>query len=347
MTNVSAELSQPTYDDLGPDEGLEPIEVHSPQEWEAQRAALRARWNAFLGTDSYGSFDRTARIVEQFELPQAHATLLRQPTSPETEQLLLLLEPKGAPPSPRPGAIVPYYHPDLMSGYDMGTKAPIPDTPNKHFGRHLVEQGYVVVCTEAFPYNTVPDPQDPKTHSWWRVAADHILAQNPRWTGMGKLVWDVRLATDLLLQQPDVDPQRIVIIGHSLGGKMAFYNGCLDERIGAIIASDFGIGWRFTNWQDPWYLGEKVLREDVPLAHHQLLALNAPRSFLLIAGRYDGPESWQYINAVRPIYQLYGREHAIGCFDHGTGHNPTDEAMILAYRWLAEQFGLPERPWQI
>jgi hypothetical protein len=191
----------------------------------------------------------------------------------------------------------------------------------------------------------VPDPGSDATHAWWRVAAEQVLQDNPNWTGMGKLVWDTWLATDLLLSQPDVDRERVLIMGHSLGGKMAFYNGCLDQRINAIIASDFGIGWDFTNWQDPWYLGEKVKGPNVPLAHHQLLALHAPRSFLLIAGHYDGPASWQYLNAVRPIYALYERSDALGCYDHGTGHQPTEEAMRLAYRWLAEQFGLPFSSW--
>jgi hypothetical protein len=78
-----------------------------------------------------------------------------------------------------------------------------------------------------------------------------------------------------------------------------------------------------------------------------LLALHAPRSFFLIAGHYDGPASWQYLNEARKVYELYGKAEAVGCFDHGTGHTPTDEAVTLAYRWLAEQFGLTEQPYEI
>jgi dienelactone hydrolase len=33
------------------------------------------------------------------------------------------------------------------------------------------------------------------------------------------MVHDLRLATDLLLAQPQVDPERVLCIGHSLGGK--------------------------------------------------------------------------------------------------------------------------------
>ncbi|MCB1098197.1 MAG: acetylxylan esterase [Verrucomicrobiae bacterium] len=162
---------------------------------------------------------------------------------------------------------------------------------------------------------------------------------------MGKLVHDTRRGIDLVLKQADVDSDRLVLIGHSLGGKIAFYTGCLDSRVKATIASDFGIGWDFTNWQDPWYFGHKILTRDFAIAHHQLLALHAPRAFLLIAGQYDKPESWQYLNATKPVYALFGRLHAIGMLDHGSGHQPTEDSIRSAYQWLAEQFRLEQQDW--
>ena len=127
---------------------------------------------------------------------------------------------------------------------------------------------------------------------------------------------------------------------------MAFYTGCLDARVNVTIATDFGIGWEFTNWRDPWYLGDKIRADGFSLAHHQLLALHAPRPFLLVAGQYDKPESWQYLNAAKPVYQLYDRPLGLAMIDHASGHQPTEESMRLAYRWLAEQFGLESRPWK-
>ena len=76
----------------------------------------------------------------------------------------------------------------------------------------------------------------------------------------------------------------------------------------------------------------------------QLLALNAPRSFLLIGGQYDKPESWQYLKAAHEVYKLYDKQNAVGMFDHATGHQPTQESIDLAYQWLAEQFQLPSAP---
>ena len=85
------------------------------------------------------------------------------------------------------------------------------------------------------PFNMVGEAEGGEVgFSRWERATERLLADNPDWTGMGKLTHDVRLATDLLLQQPDVDPARVLAIGHSLGGKMAFCT-CSGRRFAATF----------------------------------------------------------------------------------------------------------------
>ncbi len=350
MQTLSQQVSRPVYDDLGAPEPIEPIfaEGTDPtlEDWQDRRAVLKERWNAVLGTPSLDTFDTRPEIINTFEQPAYRATVFKQPTGPDTRQTLLLMEPGQAAHSPRPGMVVPFYHPDPMAGIDLDTQEPIAEDRNIQFGRHLVQQGNVVVCTEAFPFNTVPEPADNRSFSWWQAAADKLLKDHPNWTGIAKLVRDASRAVDLLLDQPDIDRKRIGIMGHSLGGKIAFYTGALDERIQAIVASDFGMGFNFTNWDAPWYLGDQIHRPDFTLAHHHLLALHAPRSFFLFGGEADRPATWQYINEAKKVYALYGKPDAVGFFDHASGHRPTGESLKIAYRWLAERFGLAEQPWE-
>lgn len=350
MSAFSAELSQAPYADLGSPQGLgsvfPPGTEPSLEAWPGVREDILRRWQRILGSPEAETFDRTPQPGRRVELPQALAEEYLLPTSATSRQRVVLLRPVRSGPGPLPAAIVPFYNPEAMVGYDLDRRVAL-DSPTIQFGRHLVQQGYLVLCGQAFPYNTVPDPGTGVTFDWWRAAARALLARHPRWTGMGRLIRDTRIATDFLLAQPHVDPERVVIIGHSLGGKMAFYNGCLDLRIKAIIASDFGIGYSFTNWQDPWYLGPQVLDPAIPARHHELLASACPTAFLLVAGQYDGPASWQYVNAARSVYALHGREQALGIIDHASGHRPPAAAMQTAYRWLAEQFGLAESPLDI
>lgn len=345
MDAISPTLSQPP-DDVGEPLELAPIVPEGVQltreTWPRLREKLRERWAEVIGRPSFGEYDHDPEVVRTFTTDRFRGTILLQPTGPDSRQQVLLMEPIDRQVTPRPLAVVPFYHPDTMAGLDLETLEPSTDRPLVQFGRHLVEQGYVVACTEAFPYNTVPEPESNAGFAWWQAAADRLLFENPQWTGIGKLVHDTSRAVDLLLDQPNVDADRVLAIGHSLGGKMAFYTAALDERITAVIASDFGIGWSFTNWDAPWYFGEQVNAEDFKLNGHHALALIAPRSFLMIAGEADRPASWQFIERAKPIYRLYDRENAVGCFMHMTGHQPTRDSIATAYRWLAEQFDLPQ-----
>ena len=112
------------------------------------------------------------------------------------------MEPKLVTFSPCPGVVVPFYGPDRMVGLDLETYQPIIDDPCIRFGYHLVQQGYVVVCTQAFPYNMVPEPENNFGFAWWEQATKKLLRENPNWTGIAKLAWDTSLAIDLLLEQP-------------------------------------------------------------------------------------------------------------------------------------------------
>ena len=354
---ISSLYSRPPYSNLGPVELLEPIfsmaldqqAENTPDisSWQEKRTSLLQRWQTVLGMPDYGAFKQTKEIIDQLEQPGYSGTIFSQATSPDTQQKLLLMEPQLVNLSPRPGMVIPFYDPDRMAGLDLKTQQPIAATPHIQFGRHLVQQGYVVVCTEAFPYNTVPVPENNVGFAWWEQATEKLLAENPNWTGIAKLAWDTSLALDLLLEQPNLAPEQIGLMGHSLGGKMAFYTAAFDQRVKAIVGSDFGLGFGFTNWDAPWYLGNQITSPDFNLAHHQLLALYAPRPFFLIGGEADRPASWQYIIEAQKVYDLYGKKEAIGFLDHASGHRPTEKSLVTAYQWLAEQFDLEPQSWKL
>ncbi len=351
MSNEYAlRLSKPAYSDFGKEQHLTPLlenmEDASIADWQKKREELVAQWEDVIGKPSFTDYANELEIVDQIEHPDFHGTLYRQSTGPGAKQLVLLMEPTRHVSSSRPGAVVPFYHPDPSAGYDLKEKKPLEDRKTIQFGLHLVRQGYVAACTEAFPFNTVPEPENNKGFAWWQAGADKLLQDHPNWTGIGKLISDTSRAVDLLLSQENIDKERIVAIGHSLGGKMAFCTAAFDERIKAVIASDFGIGWDFTNWDADWYFGKQIHQENFHLQNHQLLAMIAPRPFLLIGGEYDKPESWQYVLEAKKIYQLHGKESALGFLDHASGHRPPEHAVDAAYKWLAEQFDWPYSEWR-
>ena len=325
---------------LAPGEGL--------AAWKEKRGGLIARWEQALGLPTKSSHLKVhqVEVLELFMTPEFKGAVLRQRTGPESWQRILLMEPlklKGR----TAGVVVPFYDPDRMCGYDLKTKAKLgPERNTAFFGLHLVQQGYVVAAVEAYPFNILTPAEQAASKGGmgvWRDAAAKLARQESRWTGMGKLAHDTRLAADALRGHKGVGPTRIAVMGHSLGGKMAFYAGCLDPRFKAVVASDFGIAWDSTNWGDAWYFGSKLkaMRAD-GLSHEQLLASAAPTSFFLIAGQYDSQAaSGPILDAARKVHLLYGKDDSIEMFDHHTGHQPTWPSLKAAYVWLARRMDMP------
>jgi hypothetical protein len=156
-------------------------------------------------------------------------------------------------------------------------------------------------------------------------------------TGMAKMLYDATRAVDLLASMEDVDARRIGAIGHSLGAKEVLYLAAFDERIRAAVSSEGGIGLTYSNWDAPWYLGPSSHLPDFGLDHGQVLALIAPRAFLLIGGdSADGDRSWPYIAEAMPVWKLTGAADAVGLLNHRRGHAYPPEARSVAEAWLEE-----------
>ena len=151
---------------------------------------------------------------------------------------------------------------------------------------------------------------------------------------MAKMLFDAQRAVDVLVNLEEVDPERIGAMGHSLGAKEVLYLAAFDDRVKVTISNEGGIGIDFSNWDDVWYLGKDI--HNFGYQHHEILALVAPKSFLLIGGDgYDGEISKPYIEAVLPVYDLYGnKKQNVELFNHGQGHSAVPAAEKATYDWM-------------
>ncbi|MBN2289936.1 MAG: acetylxylan esterase, partial [Candidatus Glassbacteria bacterium] len=297
----------------------------SPEGWSAKRKLLQQKWEKLLGTPGLPQPTPAARTVSTFREDDYTGRLMYLQVEPDFWEKILLMVPDKPLARPAPVVIVPYYDVDTPAGRNLGGRSLMP-LGVRAFAYLMVQQGYVAVAIRWYGESYGEN---------YAEAVANLKLRHPGLTGLGKWVWDARRLVDYLCTLPEVDSGRIGIIGHSLGAKLSLYAAAADERISAVAASEPGIGLEFSNYEDYWYLGDRIRQAGKSTDHHELLGLIAPRPFLLIGGdSADDDRSWYYINSAREVYSLFGKPLNIGYFNHRTGHTPTPEAVRLAVDWL-------------
>lgn len=134
-------------------------------------------------------------------------------------------------------------------------------------------------------------------------------------------------ALDVLAPDPRIEPNKIILWGHSRNGKAALLAAGLDLRVAGVIALQPGIAGSsleqnrlgetiaqvtttYPHWFSPAYADFAGREAELPVDQHQLLALIAPRPVMLGIARRD---SWSdpqgtflAARAASPAYELLG-----------------------------------------
>jgi dienelactone hydrolase len=156
---------------------------------------------------------------------------------------------------------------------------------NLAYAKELAQRGYIVIA---------PD------YPGFGDQANYNFDTDRYESGIMKAVFNNIRCVDFLQNRKDVDPERIGIIGHSLGGHTAMYTAAFDTRIKVIVSS---CGWtlrRYYNNYDeemkkkygsrlwgmtqqrysPLALTKYQLKvERMPFDFDELIAVLAPRPF--------------------------------------------------------------------
>lgn len=154
--------------------------------------------------------------------------------------------------------------------------------PNRAYAKELAQRGYVVIAPD---YPTFGDLKD------------YDFEKDRYASGTMKGIFDHIRCIDLLQARPEVDPNRIGVIGHSLGGHNAIFVAAFDPRIKVIVASSswtlmdyYNIGEeaskKFGGRLGPWaqtrympLIRDKYQLKEVPFDFDELIASLAPRAF--------------------------------------------------------------------
>jgi hypothetical protein len=165
------------------------------------------------------------------------------------------------------------------------------------------------------------------------------------WGALTAWSWGLSRCVDYLETDPDVDPKRLGVEGHSRWGKTALWAAALDQRWAIVYSSCSGeggaklhrrnLGETVDNIIDffPYWMADGFRRygghwNDLPVDAHELIALIAPRPVFVTGGTQDtnaDPHGeFLAMAGAGPVYRLLGRK------DLGTAQMPAPDVALTA-----------------
>jgi dienelactone hydrolase len=211
--------------------------------------------------------------------------------------------------------------------------------PDLKYALELARRGYVTLA---------PDYPSLGEHTY------DFAPQRGYASGTMKGIWDNIRAVDLLETRPEADPERIGVLGHSLGGHNAIFLGLFDCRVKAVVSSCGFCPFSkddVPSWTGPRYMPRIAAQFHndagrVPFDFPELIAALAPRAFLAVAAEkdndFDVEGVKEAIASARTIFRLYGAETRLAAIYPPTGHAFPADARDAAYKYLDEH--LRNRP---
>ncbi len=245
-----------------------------------------------------------------------------------------LLIPEG---QTSPGAAMLCLH--QTTGIGKDEPAGLGGLENLHYAHELAKRGFVCLIPDYPSFGEYPYD--------FKVQGKHYAS------GSMKTIWNNIRAVDVLETLPQVDPNRIGCIGHSLGGHNTLFTAAFDGRIRAVVTScgftamhDYYKG-NLAGWTSDRYMPRirDVYGNDpdrIPFEFQEVLAAIAPRSIFINApvsdDNFDNPGVRKVVAEASRAFKIYGNiAGEITTRYPESGHDFPDDVREEAYQWLEQQ----------
>lgn len=312
--------------------------VRTPADWEIRRRHILEGMQEATGPlpdrTKLPPFDLEVRKHERLE--GFERLTIRFTAEPGDRLPAHLYLPSDRKPGERRAAILAL-HPTSPLGKDV--VAGLGPRPNRGYALELAQRGYVVIAPDYLSFGEYKD---------YDFNADRYTS------GTMKGIFNHMRCVDLLAAREEVDPQRIGVIGHSLGGHNSIFVAVFDPRIKVIVSS---CGWtpfhdyyggKIKGWTSDRYMPS--LRDAygldpsrVPFDFYELVAALAPRTFFsnspLKDSNFDVAGVRKGVAEAEKVYRLLGAPQALQVRYPDCTHDFPPEMRREAYQTLDRVLG--------
>jgi dienelactone hydrolase len=214
-----------------------------------------------------------------------------------------------------------------------------------HYGLELCRAGYIVLCPDHLGFEE-RQPREidrregaaPEGRENEAVLLADCLLEGSSLTA--RYAFDLCQALDVLQAHEHVDPERLGVIGHSLGGQTALWQAFLDDRVQVAFSScGFSTLAAVQRHRIPHnfaaYLPGLLKVGDID----DVVAAIAPRAFGMSHGTEDPIFPLEGVRAVqRRARAVFPRERLL-CIEFRGGHGFPEAVRKRAYAFLRRHLG--------
>ena len=315
--------------------------VRSTADWNIRRSHILKNMEKVMGPlPASASLGLDVQLGPAEDFPEFRRQLItfvsEVPASGKPDRVpAFLLLPKGIKAGSRVPAVL-CLHQTTRIG--KGEPAGVGGKPDLQYGAELARRGFVTLA---------PDYPNFGDYTFDPYAQGYVSATM-------KAIVNHRRAIDVLQSLPEVNPDKIGVIGHSLGGHNSLFLSAFDQRVKAVVTScGFNSFLKYekgdlTGWSHKGYMPRiaEVYSRDasrMPFDFTEVLAALAPRPIFINApledSNFEVSGVKDCVTAAGPVYDqiFHARDRLVAVYPDARHEFPLairQQAYDFLDRWL-------------
>lgn len=311
--------------------------VTTPADWAERVRHIKANMELVMGPlpDASRKVPLDVEVVSEEKTPKYLRRKIRYTPEADDRVPAWLLIPHDLPDGKKAAAMLCLHQ---TTGIGKDEPAGLGGLKSLHYAHELAERGFICLVPDYPSFGEYPYD--------FKVKGQHYAS------GSMKAVWNNIRGVDLLVSLPQVDPQRLGVIGHSLGGHNSLFTAVFDERLKAVVSScgftpfhDY-YGGKVAGWTSDRYMPRirdvyENNADKIPFDFYEILGALAPRGFFsnspINDSNFDIGGVRKAFSKADGVYKLFNASSQLVLAAPDAPHDFPEAQRQAAYEWLNDE----------